>query len=146
MVVVSVIAILALIALPTYIDKQVREQVAEALPLADIAKAPVQAAWLLGAALPADNAAAGLPEPEKIVNNWVKSVSVDHGAIDIVFGNRANKVLQGKVLTVRPAGVDDARIVPLTWLCGSAPAPDKMTAQGENRTNVPAGLLPLRCR
>lgn len=146
MVVVSVIAILALIALPTYIDKQVREQVAEALPLADIAKPAVQAAWLLGTPLPADNAAAGLPEPDKIVNNWVQSVSVDHGAIDIVFGNRANKVLQGKVLTVRPAGVDDARIVPLTWLCGSAPPPQKMTAQGENRTSVPPGLLPLRCR
>ena len=146
MVVVSVIAILALIALPTYIDKQVREQVSEALPLADIAKPAVQAAWLLGTPLPADNAAAGLPEPEKIVNNWVQSVSVDHGAIDIVFGNRANKILQGKVLTVRPAGVDDARIVPLTWLCGSAPAPQKMTAQGENRTSVPPGLLPLRCR
>lgn len=144
--VLAVIAILALIALPSMIDRQVREQATEALQLADVAKPPIEAAWRAGAALPADNAAAGLPSADKIVNQWVKSVTVDHGAIEIVFGNRASKALQGKVLTLRPAGVPDARIVPVTWLCGSAPAPEKMQVQGDNRTDVPAGLLPLRCR
>jgi type IV pilus assembly protein PilA len=146
MTVLAVVAILALIALPSLIDRQVREQVTEALPLADIAKPPIEAAWRLGADLPADNAAAGLPAPEKIVNQWVKSVTVDHGAIHIAFGNRANKVLQGRQLTVRPAGVPDARIVPVTWLCGATPAPPQMQAQGDNRTDLPPGLLPLRCR
>lgn len=146
MVVLSVIAILALIALPSMLDRQVREQVADSLPLADIAKPAIEAAWRLGAPLPADNAAAGLPAPEKIVNPWVKSVTVDHGAIDIAFGNRASKALQGRQLTLRPAGVPDARIVPVTWLCGIAPAPVPMQAQGENRTDVPPGLLPPRCR
>jgi type IV pilus assembly protein PilA len=146
MVVVSIVAILAFMALPSYIDKMVRDQVAEALPLADIAKGGVQLAWLGGAALPADNAAASLPPPEKIVSALVKSVTVDQGAIHIVFGNKAHRTLAGKVLTVRPAVVEDAPIVPITWLCGGATAPDKMTAKGENRTTVPKALLPLRCR
>lgn len=146
MVVLAVIAILALIALPSTLDRQVREQVTEALPLADIAKPAIELAWRTGADLPADNAAAGLPPADKIVSQWVKAVTVDHGAIHIAFGNRANKALQGKVLTVRPAGVPDARIVPVTWLCGAAPAPEKMQAQGDNRTDVPNGLLPPRCR
>jgi type IV pilus assembly protein PilA len=146
MTVLAVVAILALIALPSMIDRQVREQVTEALPLADIAKPAIELAWRTGAALPADNAAAGLPSADKIVNQYVKSVTVENGAIQIAFGNRANKALQGKLLTVRPAGVPDARIVPVTWLCGTAPAPEKMEAQGENRTDVPGGLLPLRCR
>jgi type IV pilus assembly protein PilA len=144
--VLAVISILAMVALPSYMDRTVREQVTEALPLADIAKPPIDAAWRTATPLPVDNAAAGLPTADKIVNQRVKSVTVDRGAIHIEFGNQAHRALQGKVLTVRPAGVEDARVVPLTWLCGSAPAPEKMTAQGENRTTVPAGLLPLRCR
>jgi type IV pilus assembly protein PilA len=144
--VLAVMAILLTIALPSYLDQRVREQVAEGLPLADLAKPAIQAAWLTGAPLPADNAAAGLPPPEKIVNTWVRSVTVDHGAIHVAFGQHANKLLQGKIVTVRPAGVEDARIVPLTWLCGRAAAPAGMTAEGENRTDLPSGLLPVRCR
>lgn len=144
--VLSVIAILAMMALPSYMDRVVREQVVEALPLADLAKPPIEAAWRIGMPLPVDNAAASLPAADKIVNQRVKSVTVDRGAIHIEFGNQAHRTLQGKVLTLRPAGVEDARVVPVTWLCAGAAAPQKMTAQGENRTTVPSGLLPLRCR
>jgi type IV pilus assembly protein PilA len=146
MIVLAVVAILAMIALPTYIDRMVRQQVAEALPLADVAKPPVEAAWRAGTPLPHDNAAAGLPPPEKIVNQVVQSVSVEDGAIQIHFGHRAQRALQGKVLTVRPAGVADARVVPVTWLCGKASPPSPMTAQGADRTDVPVGMLPVRCR
>jgi type IV pilus assembly protein PilA len=76
----------------------------------------------------------------------VKAVTLEHGAIHILFGNQAHKALQDKVLTVRPAGVEDARIVPLAWLCGAARTPEKMTVHGENRTSLPANMLPLRCR
>jgi type IV pilus assembly protein PilA len=146
MLVLTVMAILMLVALPSYLDKLVREQITEALPLADIAKPAMDAAWHLGAALPADNAAAGLPAPDMIVNQRVDAVTVDQGAIHIHFGNQAHKALKGKTLTIRAAGVEAARIVPLAWLCGAAKVPEKMTVQGENRTTVPAGLLPLRCR
>jgi Tfp pilus assembly major pilin PilA len=40
MVVVSIIAILALMAVPMYRDKYIREQVIEAMRLTDIAKVP----------------------------------------------------------------------------------------------------------
>lgn len=146
MVTLAVLGILLLIALPTFMERGVREQVLEALPLADLAKPPVAGAWVSGQPLPPDNAAAGLPPPEKIVNQWVKAVTLDHGAIHITFGNKAHKMLQGKILTVRPAGVSDARVVPLTWLCARAAPPAQMTVQGEDRTDVPATALPLRCR
>jgi type IV pilus assembly protein PilA len=146
MVVLAVIAILALIALPNTMDRLVREQVAEALPLADVLKTPVEAAWRAGTPLPADNAAAGLPPPEKFVSRLVQSVRIENGAIHLTFGNSAHKLLQGKVLTLRPAGVESARIVPLAWLCGAAKAPGQMTVQGEDRTTVPVAMLPPRCR
>jgi type IV pilus assembly protein PilA len=146
MVVVSVIAILALIALPTYTDKRVRDQVLEARPLADVAKPPVSAAWTLGQPLPADNAAAGLPAADKIVSSLVSSVTIQDGAIHIRFGNQANTLLRGKTLTLRPAVVADAPVVPIAWICGKAPIPDKMTVKGTDRTDVPGPFLPLRCR
>ena len=146
MVVVGIVAILALLAIPTYQDKFIRDQIAEALPLADIARPPVALSWAMLQSFPADNAAAGLPVADKIVSNYVSSVAVQDGAIHITFGNKANGTIRGKVLTLRPAVVADAPIVPVTWVCGYATAPEKMTIKGENKTNVPPGLLPIRCR
>ncbi|MBX3654491.1 MAG: pilin [Ramlibacter sp.] len=146
MVVIAVIAILSLIALPSYLDSIVRRQIADALPLADVAKPAIQAAARLGAPLPPDNAAAGLPEPDKMVSNLVSSVTVQDGAIHLQFGNNANGTLKGKTLSLRPAVVEGAPVVPVAWICGMAKVPDKMTVRGTNRTDIPTGLLPLSCR
>ncbi len=146
MVVIGIVAILALMAIPTYQDKFIRDQVAEALPLADLAKPPVALSWAVLQTFPADNAAAGLPVAEKIVNNFIGSVAIQGGAINITFGNKANRAILGKVLSLRPAVVEDAPIVPVTWVCGYAIAPEKMTVKGENKTNIPPGYLPIRCR
>ena len=146
MIVVAIIAILALMAVPSLQGKYIRENIVEAMPLAKVAKDPVAAAWAITKTLPDDNASAGLPEPEKIVNNVVKSVTVDGGAIHIVFGNRANGALQGKTLTLRPAVVEDAPIVSVAWVCGRAKAPDKMKALGVDKTDVANEHLPINCR
>ena len=146
MVVIGIVAILALLAIPTYQDKFIRDQIAEALPLADIAKPPVALSWAMLQNFPADNAAAGLPVADKIVNNYISSVAVEGGAVNITFGNKANVAIRGKILTLRPAVVVDAPVVPVTWVCGYATAPEKMTIKGENRTNIPPGWLPIRCR
>jgi len=146
MVVVAIVAILALMAFPTYQDKMVRDQIAEALPLADVVKAPVVAAWTLLKVFPPDNASVALPPPEKIVSNLVSAVTLENGAIHSTFGSRANGALRGKVLTLRPAVVDDAPVVPIAWVCGSAPVPGNMSAKGVNRTSIPPNYLPLKCR
>lgn len=143
---IAVVAILMLIALPSYFDRLARDQVAEALPLANVLKPMVEAAWAARQPLPADNAAAGAPPPEKVVNEMVSSVTLENGAIHIAFGNRANKALRGHVLTIRPAVVEDAPAVPIAWLCGHAPPPPPMVAKGTDRTDVPVGFLPMRCR
>lgn len=145
MVVVAIIAMLALMAVPNLASKYIRENIVEAMPLAKIAKDPVAAAWAVTKTMPDDNASAGLPAPEKIVNNVVKSVTVEGGAIHIVFGNRANGALQGKTLTLRPAVVEDAPIVPVAWVCGHAKAPDKMKALGTDKTDILPAHLPVNC-
>ncbi|MDH4095973.1 MAG: pilin [Betaproteobacteria bacterium] len=96
--------------------------------------------------MPADNASAGLPVPEKVVSNYISALSVEGGAIHLIFGNRAHRQLAGRILSLRPAIVADAPVVPIAWVCGYASVPGNMTAQGENRTNIPGAYLPMQCR
>ena len=146
LVAMAVIAILALLAMPTFQDSIVRAEIKEALPLADIAKRRVAARWSVAQTFPRDNVEALIPQPDKIVSNQISSVAIKDGAINITFGNRCNGVLKGKVLTLRPAVVPDAPVVPVAWVCGGAEAPDKMTARGANETTVPDAFLPFNCR
>lgn len=146
MVVIVVIGILAMMAVPSFQERIVREQIVAAVPLADIAKTPIAAAWSATQLLPPDNASAGLPSADKIVNNFVNALSVQNGVINLTFGNRAHSTIIGKTLTIRPAVVEDAPVVPVTWVCGNALGPDKMTIKGENKTTVPNQYLPLGCR
>jgi type IV pilus assembly protein PilA len=146
MAVVAIIAILAAMAVPSYLFKIVREQIDSAITLAAVAKTPVELEWKLKGSLPSNNATAGLPAADKIVNNYVSSVAVVDGAINITFGNRATSSLNGKVLTLRPAVIEDATVVPITWVCAGAQAPDKMTIFGIDQTTVKAESLTLACR
>lgn len=146
MVVVAVIAILATMAMPSLQGRIVREQIVEGMRLADVAKPAVAAAWKTTHTLPADNAAAGLPAADRIVGNLVSSVVVEQGAVHVTFGNQANGAIQGKTLTLRPAVVEDAPVVPVAWVCANTAAPTPMTVHGTDRTTVPARFLPLNCR
>jgi len=145
-VVMAIIAILALMAVPLYSDKFIREQVVEAMRLTEIAKAPIAAAWAATNSLPVDNAAAGLPVPDKVVSNYVRSLTIEAGAIHVEFGNQANGALRGMTLSLRPAVVEDAPVVPVAWVCGFAAAPEKMTVTAVNKTNLPRNWLPVNCR
>jgi len=146
MIVVAIVVILALIALPGVPDKFVRDQIVDAVKLTEIAKVPVALSWAVSSKLPVNNADAGLPAADKIVNNYISSVAVESGAIQVTFGNHANANVRGKMLTLRPGVVEDATIVPVAWVCGNAEPPAKMTAKGLNKTSIPLKYLPVNCR
>jgi type IV pilus assembly protein PilA len=82
----------------------------------------VAASWATHQLFPADNVGAGLPPAEKIVGNFVSSISLEAGAIHITFGNRANNAI------------------------GLAPVPGNMTVRTANKTDIPPRYLPFRCR
>jgi len=146
MIVIAIIGILSTLALPSYQDRVIRAQVSEGMGLADFVKHSVAAHYTRNRSMPRDNAAAGLPESKLIIGNYVAGVSVKDGAIDITFGNRANKFLAGKSLSLRPAVVPAAPVVPISWVCGNASAPGQMKVMGENATNLPPSHLPIDCR
>ena len=145
-IVMSVIAILALMAVPTFLDRNVRLQVQEGMALATLAKSSVSAFYGAKNELPANNDEAGLPPGQKIVGNYVSEVGVEAGAVTVTFGNNVNSSVAGKRLTLRPAIVKDAPTVPIAWLCHSAAVPKGMEVMGINHTDIPAKWLPLECR
>lgn len=146
MVVVAILGILAMVAIPSSMSKIIKEQITAALPLADIAKAPIATAWSLSQVMLADNAEADLPSADKVVNNFISALEIDNGAIHMTFGNKAHPQIKDKVLTLRPAVIEESKVVPVAWVCGNAKAPDNMTVKGANRTNIPPEFLPHLCR
>jgi type IV pilus assembly protein PilA len=146
MAVVAIIAILAMIAIPSSMGHIIKEQVVAALPLVDVAKEPIAAAWKAAKILPANNEETGLPAPEKVVSNYISRLEVKDGVIHMTFGNKAHPQIKGKILSIRPAVIEESQIVPIAWVCGNAKAPDQMTIKGENKTNVPVEYLPHLCR
>ncbi len=146
MIVVAIIGILSMIAIPSGIERIIREQISAAIPLADAAKEPASAQWKATKTLPVDNAEMGLPTPDKVVSNWISALQVDKGVIHMTFGNKANAKLQGKILSIRPAVIEESQAVPVAWVCGNAKAPANMVVFGENKTNVELKYLPFVCR
>jgi type IV pilus assembly protein PilA len=146
MIVISIITIMATMAVPSYQDRVIRAQVAEGVALARFAQHAVQAQYGHAHRLPADNAAAGLPPADRIVGNYVTAVAVREGAVVVTFGNQANRHLAGRRLSLRAATVDDYPQVPIAWVCGTAGVPERMRVHAPDETDLPPTQLPLDCR
>ena len=146
LIVISIIGMLATMAVPSFMDRTIRAQVKEALALSEIAKKGVEDHYRVKGKLPKDNVKAGLPKPEKIIGNYVTSVQVIDGAINIKLGNRINRFASGKTITLRPAIVDDAPRVPIAWVCGYASIPNGMTMPAKNNSDILKRHVPVNCR
>jgi type IV pilus assembly protein PilA len=142
----AVLGGLMLMAIPAMQDATVKRQVKDAMALATVAETGVQTVYSLTGTMPPDNKNAGLPDPDKIISQLVKSVNVANGAVTITFGNNASKALEGMTLTLRPAVVPDQQIVPISWLCHDVGVPNGMQVLGDDVTNIPSKWLPVECR
>src|SRR5882672_10982808 len=91
MIVVAIIGILAALSLPNYQDRVIRTQVQESVVFVEFARDAVQTFYTKTHRMPADNAEAGLPAPKQILGNYITQVEVNHGAIDVQFGNRSGQ-------------------------------------------------------
>lgn len=86
MIVVSIIGILASMALPAYQVYTKKAHVLEGINLATGAKSALWDYWAMNGAFPADNAAAGLSST--ITGNAVKSIIVSGNQITITYNSR----------------------------------------------------------
>ena len=145
MVVVAIIGILATLSVPSYQDMVIKKQVHEGIEFVGFAKQAVAEYYIKRHSLPANNSSAGLPPREKIIGSFVTLVEVENGAITITYGNRVNRNIMGKKLTLRPAYVEDAKAVPISWVCGAARVPKGLKVINLNHTDFPTSFLPLDC-
>ena len=145
MVTVTIIAILATITMPSFLVQRQRGEVAEAMRLADSIRASVTDYYSINLSFPADNSAAGLPEPDLLIGNKVTRIEVKNGAIHITLGNKASKPLHDKILSLRPAVVTGSPASPISWLCGADYPVTGMEEAGENRTDLADAVLPASC-
>ena len=146
MIALLILAILSLMVVPMTGNIGIREQVNEALELIEPLKKPIEHHWNTMAEFPADNAAAGLPEPDKLIGNYTTKVEASDGALHIYFGNKANTKLHEQVLSLQLLYVDGSPMSPVSWNCGYSNPPPGMDVAGENRTSIENKYLPLLCR
>jgi len=146
MIVVAILGIMAAAAMPTFQDYVIRGQIKEGVQLADSLKQSITTYYQKYQQFPTNNEAAGLPKAEHLIGNYVTRIEVQDGAIHIHLGNRINRHVHEKVLSLRPAYVAANPAAPMSWLCGHANPVPGMKAQGENKTSVPPMYLSLDCR
>jgi type IV pilus assembly protein PilA len=112
MIVVSIVGILASIAIPSYEDYTVRAKVMEGISLSNGFKMAVEDAWTSSPTTPLTAIPSSLSNPAA---STVQSVAADSttGVITVTYGNAAG-AMAGHFITLTP---NLATGQPVTWLC-----------------------------
>ncbi len=153
MIVVSIIGILASMAIPTFQRYTVRAQVAEGLTLAGAIKARVAASFLTKGEAPATRYEAGMTGvATDTAGKYVQQVNIVDGVISVTYGFLANAAITGLTFTITPYETSNLGVV---WRCGSAPVPAGLSLMGTRGggnsatyipPTVPGQYLPTACR
>jgi len=148
MIVVSIIGILAAVAIPTYQDYIARAQIIEAFSVSDPVRASVVDYYARWGTFPENNAQAGLPGSEAFSGSTVQAVTVQGGAIEVALRReRISSNIQGKSLLLRPAVNKAYPTGALVWVCHRRQAPAGFEVVGDlSRNLVDDRYVPGSCR
>ncbi|MDP3761258.1 MAG: pilin [Ramlibacter sp.] len=141
MIVVAIIGILAAVALPAYQDYTKRAKMSEVILAASACRTTITEVYQSGSqtTVSADNWGC---ESTTSTSKYVTSVRTDgNGAISVTAQNIDQTNIDGKVVTLFPAGADNA---PLTY-AGTAQTINRWICGGAGTTIV-AKYLPGSCR
>lgn len=116
MIVISIIGILAAIAIPSFWSYQTKAKKAEGYTLVGDARREVAEFYWHTGRMPHDNAEAGLPAPGAFRGKFVEGIEVRDGALVVTFTKDSDV---GDPLTLSPE-VDPADpLAPIRWTDGS---------------------------
>lgn len=116
--VVAATVLVAVLGVSIYRTQSARAQIATTLDEVDAARRLVAAAFRLNGVPPADSTAAGIDETAESLlrGNYVDSLEVVNGRIDLRFGAAAHSALAGKILSLTPFETAARDVV---WVCGN---------------------------
>ncbi len=121
MIVVAIIGILASVAISAYQNYTIRAQVTEGMIFAGTAKTQITDAFLTSGEAPANRLEAGLTaNATDTAGNYVLSMEVVDGRMDVTFGNQAHALIANTVMRLTPYETGEGSVV---WRCGAGPAP-----------------------
>lgn len=153
MIVVTIIGILAALAIPAYQNYTIRAQIAEGINMAASAKASIADSFVEEGEAPANRLAAGMSANATDTNGkYVTQVDVVNGVLVIQMGYDANAVISGLTVTLTPYETPEFGLV---WRCGTAPEPTGAVLLGTagggtvatyTPPTIPDQYLPASCR
>lgn len=147
MIVLVIIALLLTLAVPDMKPQTAKKQLAEVLTFIDEnnIKGAVKASRAALGDWPNSNEQAGLSQPTDLVSNYITSVSIENGVINVTLGHKILENINGQILSIQPLIINSNPNGPIDWRCGYASVPDVMSAVGTNKTDINANYLPLKC-
>ena len=148
-----VTALVGALGFSAYRTHVVRTEIARSVAAADAAEREVERAFERDREPPPDGRSAGLPSVRpQVTSNYVESLEIVDGRIDLRFGVAANPAIAGRTLSLTPFETAAQEIV---WVCGNrVPGPGLQPlgfANGSRRavqvlTNIQPRYLPSNCR
>jgi len=130
-IVMSIVAILAAIAIPLYSGYIGRAQFAEAMSLSSGVKSAVADAYQASNTLDGlDNGAGSIPQADEMKGTYVESIDVNNGVITSYFS--ASSSLAGAVAVLQPKISGNS----LTWSCQTTAPPAKTPHPCESVTEI----------
>lgn len=142
-VVVSIIGILAAIALPQFRGYKSTVYSLESLVIAQPAKENIEELYQARGLFPQNNKEAGLLAASKIKSRFIDSLEVDHGAIHVTYNNETPYGLAGRTISLRPTIFTGNPAAALIWVCGEREVLEGRQVIGENKTNLEEGTASL---
>ncbi len=154
----AILVTLTVILVNSYQTYTVRGQVEAGIPLAEGLKPKVLEHLRTRLTVPTNRADAGLSaNGADTFNDYVKSITIVNGRLDITYGNDASPQIADAVLSITPYEAPDNSII---WRCGRAKVPtdatgSELTPAGTSGTgnkafyepgSVPKRFYPASCR
>jgi type IV pilus assembly protein PilA len=149
----AVTAVVAAAAVSAYRTYRVRSEIAHTVELSSSIRSRVAAAFHKTGLPPASLEEAGLAADSRgALWEYVESVEVVDGRLDIRFGDRASGAIAGRTLSLTPFETAGRDVV---WVCGNEPpsaglAPLGFAAGGRRAvqpvTTIDRRYLPSACR
>ncbi len=140
MVVVTIIGILASIAIPSYQDYLTRAKLAEVFEISSPIKKAIADYYAYHGDMPKDNQSLYLAKPEVLRGNRVTAMTVENGAIHVSIELQPQ---QKTLVSIRPvilkaSGTDNVPGDYIFWLYGNCPLTDteRLEVLGTNKTTL----------